>query len=47
MKKQGIDDALLQPYSGHQSRQSLEVYSKLSITEAQKEYEKAIKHFPL
>ena len=34
MKKQGIDDALIQPYSGHQSRQSLEVYSKLSITEA-------------
>jgi integrase/recombinase XerD len=47
MKKQGIDDALIQPYSGHQSRQSLEVYSKLSITDAQKEYEKAIKHFPV
>ena len=47
MKKQGIDDALIQPYSGHQSRQSLEVYSKLSITEAQKEYEKVIKHFPI
>jgi integrase/recombinase XerD len=47
MKKQGIDDALIQPYSGHQSRQSLEVYSKLSITEAQKEYEKTIKQFPI
>jgi integrase/recombinase XerD len=47
IKKQGIDDALIQPYSGHQTRQSLEVYSKLSITEAQKEYEKVIKHFPV
>ena len=47
MKKQGIDDALIQPYSGHQTRQSLEVYSKLSITEPQKEYEKVIKHFPI
>lgn len=47
MKKQGIDDALIQPYSGHQTRQSLEVYSKLSITEAQKEYEKVIKYFPI
>ena len=44
MKKQGIDDAFIQPYSGHQTRQSLEIYSKLSITEAQKEYEKAIKN---
>lgn len=25
MKKQGVDDALIQPYSGHDSRQSLEV----------------------
>jgi integrase/recombinase XerD len=31
LKKQGIDDALIQPYSGHASRQSLEVYSKLAI----------------
>jgi integrase/recombinase XerD len=47
MKKQGIDDALIQPYSGHESRKSLEVYSKLSITEAQKEYDKVIKQFPI
>ena len=38
LKKQGIDDALIQPYSGHESRQTLEIYSKLSINEAQKEY---------
>ncbi|MCR8964074.1 site-specific integrase [Brevibacillus halotolerans] len=38
LKKQGIDDALIQPYSGHESRKSLEVYSKLAITDAQQEY---------
>lgn len=47
MKKQGIDDALIQPYSGHESRQSLEVYSRLSITDAQKEYDKIIDQFPV
>ena len=31
LKKQGVDDALIQPYSGHETRQSLEVYSKLSL----------------
>lgn len=38
LKKQGNDDALIQPYSGHESRKSLEVYSKLAITDAQQEY---------
>lgn len=47
LKKQGIDDALIQPYSGHERRQSLEVYSKLSIGEAQKEYNKVIDRFPI
>jgi integrase/recombinase XerD len=47
MKQQGIDDALIQPYSGHESRQSLEVYSKLSITDAQKAYNKVINDFPV
>lgn len=47
LKKQGIDDALIQPYSGHESRQSLEIYSKLSITEAQSEYERVINKFPI
>jgi integrase/recombinase XerD len=27
LKTQGIDDALIQPYSGHATRQSLEIYS--------------------
>ncbi len=47
LKKQGIDDALIQPYSGHESRQSLEIYSKLSITDAQSEYERVINKFPI
>ncbi|WP_342271939.1 site-specific integrase [Candidatus Tisiphia endosymbiont of Parasteatoda lunata] len=47
MKKQGIDDALIQPYSGHESRQSLEIYSKLSITDAQRTYNKVINDFPI
>ncbi len=47
MKKKGIDDALIQPYSGHDSRKSLEVYSKLSITDAQKKYDEVINNFPI
>ncbi len=47
LKNQGIDDALIQPYSGHASRQSLEVYSRLAIGEAQEEYEQVIGRFPV
>ena len=47
LKKQGIDDALIQPYSGHSSRQSLEVYSRLSIGEAQEAYDEVIGKFPV
>jgi integrase/recombinase XerD len=47
LKKQGIDDALIQPYSGHESRQSLEIYSRLSIKEAQQEYNENIGKFPI
>ncbi|MCX7337995.1 MAG: site-specific integrase, partial [Alphaproteobacteria bacterium] len=47
LKKQGIEDALIQPFSGHESRQSLEIYSKLSIGEAQESYEKVIAKFPV
>ena len=47
LKKQGIDDALIQPYSGHASRQSLEVYSRLAIEEAQQEYNTVIGKFPV
>lgn len=47
LKKQGLDDALIQPYSGHASRQSLEIYSRLSLAVAQEEYDQAIKKFPV
>jgi integrase/recombinase XerD len=47
LKKQGIDDALIQPYSGHASRQSLEIYSRLAIEEAQQEYNAVILKFPV
>ena len=47
LKKQGIDDSFIQPYSGHSTRQSLEVYSKLSINEAQEKYDQVISKFPL
>jgi integrase/recombinase XerD len=47
MKKRGVDDALIQPYSGHERRDSLEIYSKLSLVDCQKEYESQIKDFPI
>lgn len=47
LKKQGIDDALIQPYSGHASRQSLEIYSRLALGEAQREYDRVIPRFPV
>lgn len=47
LKKQGIDEALIQPYSGHESRKSLKVYSKLAITDAQQEYNEVINKFPI
>ncbi len=47
LKKQGIDDAFIQPYSGHQNRQSLEVYSRLALTAAQKEYDGVMGRFPI
>jgi len=47
LKTQGIDDALIQPYSGHASRQSLEIYSRIAITDAQETYENTIDRFPV
>ena len=47
LKKKGVDDALIQPYSGHSSRKSLEIYSEISLSEAQKNYEKVINDFPI
>jgi len=47
LKKEGIDDALIQPYSGHATRQSLEIYSKLSLADAQSSYDQAMERFPI
>lgn len=47
LKKEGIDDALIQPYSGHATRQSLEIYSRPSLADAQPSYNQAMEHFPI
>lgn len=47
LKKEGIDDALIQPYSGHTTRQSLEIYSQLSLADAQPAYNQAMERFPI
>lgn len=47
LKTQGIDDALIQPYSGHASRTSLEIYSRIAIGDAQASYDKVIDRFPV
>lgn len=47
LKKQGVDDALIQPYSGHESRKSLEIYSLLAIGEAQESYDEVMGRFPV
>ena len=47
LKKQGVDDAFIQPYSGHDSRKSLEVYSMLALPEAQNKYNEVMDQFPL
>jgi integrase/recombinase XerD len=47
LKTQGIDDALIQPYSGHATRQSLEIYSRIALANAQEAYDQAIGHYPV
>ncbi len=47
LKTQGIDDALIQPYSGHATRQSLEIYSRLALADAQQCYDDATGDFPV
>ncbi len=47
LKTQGIDDALIQPYSGHARRQSLEVYSRIALADAQRSYDQVIDRFPV
>jgi integrase/recombinase XerD len=47
LKTQGIDDALIQPYSGHATRQSLEIYSRIALADAQHAYDQAIGRYPV
>jgi integrase/recombinase XerD len=47
LKTQGIDDALIQPYSGHTTRTSLEIYSRMALSDAQDAYQEAITRFPV
>ena len=50
LKQQGIEDAMLQPYSGHKNRSSLEMYDNdapLKIEDVQARYESAMQHLPL
>lgn len=47
LKKAGIDDALIQLYSGHASRASLKIYSKLSLVDAHPSYNQAMERFPI
>lgn len=47
LKTQGIDDALIQPYSGHATRQSLEIYSRIALADAQQAYDEAIHRYPV
>ena len=47
LKTHGIDDALIQPYSGHASRTSLEIYSKITLGPAQDTYDSVIDQFPV
>ncbi|MDT4995488.1 MAG: hypothetical protein QOH97_5380 [Actinoplanes sp.] len=47
LKTQGVDDAHIQPYSRHATRQSLEIYSKMSLATAQASYDTVIDRFPV
>ena len=47
LKTKNIDDAFIQPYSGHAKRDSLEIYSKLSLANAQGKYNDVIGDFPV
>jgi integrase/recombinase XerD len=47
LKTQGVDGAHIQPYSGHATRQSLEIYSLLSLATAQASYDQVIDRSPV
>jgi integrase/recombinase XerD len=45
--RKGLLDAKVQVISGHESRKSLEIYQELSLGDVQKDYEEAMKDFPV
>jgi integrase/recombinase XerD len=45
LKKQCVDDALIQPFSWYAGRQSSEIYSRLAIADVQAAYADAMGHF--
>lgn len=47
LKKNKVDDALIQPYSGHQRVESLDVYSKVDFKDAKEAYDTVINGFPV
>lgn len=47
LKKQGLDDYLIQPFSGHESKLALEIYTSYSTDDAKPNYEQLIKNFPV
>jgi hypothetical protein len=40
LKTQGIADALIQPYSGHTTRQFLKIYSRHALANTQQRYDR-------
>jgi hypothetical protein len=44
---QGIDDAPIRPMEAYESRQSLEISSRLSLAKAQPAYSQMIGRFPV
>ncbi len=47
LKTKGLNDAFIQPYSGRAFRVSLEIYSRLALSEAQQQYDAVINRFPV
>ena len=47
LKTQGIDAARIQPYRGHASRVSLEISSRLALSDAQAQDDAVIDRFPV
>ena len=47
LKKQGIENASIQTYSGHKHRESLDVYAESTFEDAQVKYDEKIKNYPV